>query len=75
MNKIQQIIQGWKNNLIRDEEVEKIAIPRLEICANCELNSSYPKELNLLSTCTSCGCNLNAKVRCVKCSCPKNKWN
>ena len=24
--------------------------------------------------CLDCGCNLDAKSKCLSCSCPKNKW-
>ncbi len=76
MSKLKQILEGWKNLAIKDEEVEKIALPRLEICSQCEQNSSYPEELTLMSYCKGCGCNLNAKTRCVGCKCPEpfNKW-
>lgn len=73
MNKYKDIIEGWSNLLIKKDTIENIAIPRLDICANCEFNKHKPN-INILSTCGKCGCTLEAKTRCLNCKCPENKW-
>lgn len=58
---------------IANPEVEKLATQRLATCNECPLRSSYPNNINLLSYCTDCGCNLNSKSRSES-NCPKGKW-
>lgn len=74
MSKIQEILSGWTNLVFKNEDVEKIAKERLEICSECEFMSEYPNEMKSFSTCTSCGCVLSAKCRSEKSICPKDKW-
>lgn len=68
-----EIIRGWKNLLIRDEFVEEIALDRLDVCSECECNTTKP-DLTMLSRCTECDCVLEAKARNLDSNCPKNKW-
>jgi hypothetical protein len=37
-NRLIEILEGWKNVIFTDPEVEKIAKARAEICAECEFN-------------------------------------
>lgn len=71
MSKLEEIIEGWKNNITRDNvDVEKLSTARLTICNGCSLNMS--------GICNpmmgGCGCLLSAKTRSPKSKCPKGKW-
>lgn len=72
--KIKEILEGWKNLVWEDPEVEAIAKKRIETCAECNSRSNYPQEVNLMSRCLACGCVIEAKTRCKGCTCPLNKW-
>lgn len=65
--KIDQIIEGWKNYLVRDEDVEKLAEERMHICLDCD-------KLNEKNRCKVCGCFMVAKTRSKKAKCPLGKW-
>lgn len=65
-----EIFEGWKNLIFEDPEVEKVAIPRLEICAKCPIRTNGICD----SSKGGCGCVTTAKARCLTCKCPKNKW-
>lgn len=67
MSKLQRIIEGWSNLLIRDPEVEKFALERAEKCANCDA-------ANDKNFCAICGCYIPAKVRSKKEKCPNGEW-
>lgn len=66
MGKVNEIIEGWKNVVFPNEEVERIAKNRAAICFIC------PNNVN--GKCNKCGCNLSAKIRSPKSKCPDNKW-
>jgi len=68
--KPKDIINGWKNWLFTDDEVEKIAADRLAICNTCPEKDSM---LNL-EVCRLCHCPLVAKTRSIKSECPKGLW-
>jgi hypothetical protein len=68
--KIKPIIEGWKNVVISNEEVEKIAIERMKICNACE----EKKMILGVEVCGKCNCPLIAKVRASENSCPLKKW-
>lgn len=64
--KLKQIIQGWKNLVFKDPEIEKLALKRAEICSTCKNNNA--------SICIECGCPLAAKTRSPKETCPIQLW-
>lgn len=70
IKKLGRIYEGWKNLVFKDKKVEEIALPRLEICANCPImkDGFCSKDRG------GCGCLCEAKARCIECKCPKNKW-
>jgi len=72
--KIGNILEGWKNLIWANPQVEKIAKTRLEICGECPKRSNYPQETTLKSTCTECGCIIEAKTRSINSVCPLGKW-
>lgn len=67
-NKLSAIVEGWKNFIFHDPEIEKIALERAKICSTCDENT--------FNICNLCGCVLSAKVRTTKESakCPLKKW-
>lgn len=66
LNKLEEIITGWKNVAFENKEVENIAFERAKICASCPFNEA--------NSCTKCGCPLIAKTRSPKSKCPEGKW-
>jgi len=54
-NKLQGIIQAWKNVIISDKEFEEFYKNRMDICSDCEHNK--------LNICSLCGCPLVAKTK------------
>lgn len=66
--KLQEILNGWKNVIFTDPEVEKLALKRAKVCSTCEHNK--------VNICMACGCVLSAKVRSTKATtnCPHDKW-
>lgn len=65
-SKMSEILSGWKNFIFINDEVEKLATTRAEICAGCKFNVN--------SRCKKCGCPLIAKTRSPHSRCPLNKW-
>ena len=67
-NKLSAIVEGWKNVLFPNPEMEKIALERAKICSTCDSNK--------FNICSECGCVLIAKTRSTKESnnCPLDKW-
>jgi len=65
-----QIYEGWSNLIFEDPEVEKVALPRLEICSKCPIRTNGVCD----SSKGGCGCVTSAKARCLTCKCPKDKW-
>lgn len=66
-NKLQRILEGWKNLIKTNPEVEKIANSRAIKCASCE-------HLNNLLFCKKCGCFVPAKIRSTQEKCKERKW-
>jgi hypothetical protein len=67
---IKEIVEGWKNVIIHDDEVEKIASTRKAICDTCP-----NKVIQLgMECCSLCHCPLVAKTRSLDSVCPDGKW-
>lgn len=77
---LSQIIEGFKNTYAPEEAlkntIREVSIRRLSICDTCKSNSKHadPKSLRPDTFCTECGCNLEAKTKCLSCDCPLKKW-
>lgn len=80
MSKIFEIINGYANKtaselyLLQNEvklKKDNLASSRLAVCKSCDI-------LSLDNVCQSskggCGCNMNVKIYCTTCKCPKGKW-
>ena len=82
-NRFKAIVQGFKNYVFPNKEIEEVAHQRATICAACPfavetmmkqlLPDDSIKEIEGLK-CSECGCILSAKVRQAYESCPQNKW-
>lgn len=73
------IYEGWRNKLVPPAElretIESVSKERLAICDTCVFHSkNHTTILRPDAHCTDCGCNLEAKSKCLACSCPKSKW-
>ena len=66
MNKLQEILNGWKNVIWEDPKIEDLAFKRAIICSDCDKNVN--------NTCSVCGCPLLAKTRSEFSKCPESKW-
>lgn len=71
-NKLTEIIEGWKNVVFTDAEIELLSDERMKICNGCP-----HKEINLLNIdiCGLCHCPLIAKTRSPESKCPESKWD
>jgi len=61
INKLKSIMEGWRNVIWSDPVVEKIAMERIEICAECDQNEG--------NWCTDCNCYIPAKARSLSEEC------
>lgn len=66
MSKIKQIIQGYKNLIIEDKELEPLFQSRYETCLTCENNK--------LGVCKLCLCPVIAKSHSPLEDCPAHYW-
>jgi hypothetical protein len=71
MSVLLEIIDGWKNFIFENKEVEIEAKRRITICVDCEFFTSR-------NTCEKCGCYMPFKTRSLKSKCalpePLKKW-
>lgn len=72
-----QIFEGVKNTIFKQEDVELIANERWKICKKCEFIDTKGDKCVMPGTepcCGECGCSLGFKMRALSSSCPKDKW-
>lgn len=74
-----QIYEGWRNKLVPPRELRQVihdvSEERLDACSNCEHHSkNHDTPLRPDAHCVHCGCNLDAKSKCLSCECPIGKW-
>ncbi len=80
LDKLKQIVEGWKNVIWENPQVERVAKERASICANCDFNVDNICDSNKSGTTihgnpvNGCGCPLIAKTRSMATSCPKMLW-
>lgn len=77
LKKLSEIVEGYKNLVFENPEVEALAEQRLNECLTCDERSdkeNSPEHIGSLAYCKNCGCNLMAKTRSTKASCPLKKW-
>lgn len=72
-----QIFEGVKNTIFKQEDVELIANERWKICKKCEFLDNVGDKCVMPGTepcCGECGCSMTFKLRALSSSCPKEKW-
>lgn len=82
--KFKDITSGFAHMVVKDSEIEKLAMKRAEVCSMCP-KAKYNGRLNTIMVgdnvhevkgmyCDECGCALAAKVRSENDYCPLKKW-
>ncbi len=66
---IREIIDGWKNYIVKNPLVEEEAKRRAKICADCK----HSKDNFDIPRCGICNCPLAMKTRSSKSECPNPK--
>jgi len=83
VSKLANIIDGWKNYLFENKDVEDLANERAHFCAKCpfaveglvtDLIDDDIVDIKGM-VCDKCHCPLSAKLRSVEESCPIGKWH
>ena len=75
---IPSILEGIKNRIFTNDDVEEIAKIRGNICETCHNFDTIGNSCAVPGTapcCADCGCILNLKVRSLSASCPIGKWS
>lgn len=74
---IGQIMEGVKNKVFKNEDVEEIANARWVECSTCEHLDETGDKCAVKATkpcCGKCGCSLGLKLRALSSGCPIGKW-
>jgi hypothetical protein len=82
MKKLDNIINGWKNFILKSEVTELIAVERAIKCVECRhakngfLTAFINDDLKQIKGvyCEKCKCPLSAKLRSENEKCPIGKW-
>lgn len=80
--KTKEVFNGWLNLLFKNEQVEKLAEQRAELCYRCKHRKFTNVTIFLKSDfysiqdyiCNLCKCPLSAKIRSINSKCDANKW-
>ena len=70
MSQAQEIYQGFKNLIFKDEKIEVEAEKKLKICFECPFRG----ERFGIPKCNKCGCVISAKARSSNSKCPDKRW-
>lgn len=71
-NNRKQILEGFKNNMFKSEDVEAIAAEREAICKQCPHIDYHGSQCLVPGTqpcCGKCGCSLKLKLRSLSSDC------
>lgn len=66
----EEIFEGIKNSIIRDETVEEISRLRHDICNECPSKGKKCAVKGTAPCCNECGCSLAFKTRSLSSECP-----
>jgi hypothetical protein len=77
--KLNQIYEGWRNKLLPPaalkDLIKKTSLERTVICNGCAFHSKHHHTpIRPDDHCTHCGCNIDAKTKCLSCECPLGQW-
>jgi hypothetical protein len=73
-----KILEGIKNYLWNNHDVEVIAAHRNSICMTCDkidIKGDSCLAPGSQPCCSSCGCSLQFKTRSLSSACPHSKWD
>lgn len=73
-----KILEGVKNRIFKDADVEHIAAERMSICETCPSLDPTGFKCIVPGTgpcCGLCGCSLSLKTRALSASCDADKWS
>ncbi len=77
LGNLDQIAEGIKNRIFKNDDVEMIAKMRWQECKNCPLLDKEGKSCAVNGTqpcCSDCGCSISLKIRAMSSDCPKGRW-
>jgi hypothetical protein len=72
-----QILEGIRNNIFKQEDVEEVAAYRNEVCGRCSFVDHTGHACAMPGSqpcCAECGCALVLKTRAMTASCPRGYW-
>lgn len=72
-----KILEGIKNRIFKNADVEHIAAERMKICATCSFLDKKGSTCIVPGTqpcCGLCGCSLALKTRALSAACDAHKW-
>ena len=72
-----QIMEGVKNKVFKNEDIEEIAKARWIECSTCQHLDNIGNKCAIKATkpcCGKCGCSLGLKLRALSSGCPIGKW-
>lgn len=75
---LSKLIEGWRNHILPPDRlkgiIERASYERMEVCNECPFHSKNFNTIRGDEHCTSCGCSLLPKTKCLSCKCPEDKW-
>lgn len=74
-NNKEQILEGLKNTILRNEFVEEVSKHRMEVCNECPSKGKKCLVKGTHPCCGECGCSLKLKTRSLSSECPLGKWS
>tara|TARA_R110000824_G_scaffold175400_4_gene353784 strand:+ start:2042 stop:2461 length:420 start_codon:yes stop_codon:yes gene_type:complete len=77
LGNINQIAEGIKNRIFKNEDIEAVAKMRWQECKMCPLLDKVGKSCAVNGTqpcCSDCGCSISLKIRSMSSDCPKGRW-
>ena len=72
-----QIMEGIKNKVFKNEDIEEVAGERWKHCLSCPHLDRLGTKCAMIGTqpcCGDCGCSLGLKLRALSSECPQKKW-
>lgn len=72
-----QILEGIKNYVIVNEDIDDIHDERMKICRTCPSLDEQGSKCAVPGAkpcCGTCGCTLAFKLRALSAECPEGKW-
>lgn len=75
LNKVNNVVNGYVNLIVKDSDVEALAKQRMAICNTCTYRVPLVKVAGVqYYNCSKCHCPLDAATRSTGYSCPMGKW-